>query len=595
MNQIVKLSKAKTSKKIDLILENPFLKLTNVYVRSINEGNFQEKRTAFESIQITVKITHSTSGKSESHPIYIGHQLYSPQGESQLGVVPVNKIFIWDAKFSQAEFDYNRGEDEIEIHYTITNDEIDLKHPLAAFTNHINQTDNIKILFSAPYGQGKSTFLNYFFSENQKSFEVFTVFPVNYSISHNEDVFKYIKVELLFQLLKKEVDFDKISFSYFSTAMAFFKKDPAKILSPLLYLLPKVGKSVYDLYKELSKLGKEISDYHDAFQIDEKQQAIKFMRSMYDKEGSVFEDNFFTQLIRQLLSQLAQNTKRKNVLIIEDLDRMDPDHIFRILNVFAAHFDSLEYTNGVSNKFGFDKIIIVADYNNIKHTFSYRYGPNVQFDGYINKYYSKGPFYYDNKDAISELVSKIINNLSDRPFKLASDLFKQVLNDFVSLEHLTLRDLIKLSKVDSNSIITRNFQTPSRKSKGFYNNFLYFKLISYLSKIFDIDTIIGKFRQSRSMADNNENFKYKSFVGYGFPALVITKTDVTGMHSTIFKSNKYSFSVSSSIDESGSFHYYDVINPQNAGQPLNSDFGVDDFYEMLALNAERYRDLRGLE
>ena len=42
--------------------------------------------------------------------------------------------------------------------------------------------------------------------------------------------------------------------------------------------------------------------------------------------------------------------KKKNVLVIDDLDRIDPEHIFRILNILSVHnnhFDS-------ENKFSFD-------------------------------------------------------------------------------------------------------------------------------------------------------------------------------------------------------------------------------------------------
>ena len=52
---------------------------------------------------------------------------------------------------------------------------------------------------------------------------------------------------------------------------------------------------------------------------------LQFVEELYDKEGSLFEDNFFTQLIRQLLTRVKNEENKPNVLIIEDLDRMDPD------------------------------------------------------------------------------------------------------------------------------------------------------------------------------------------------------------------------------------------------------------------------------
>lgn len=53
----------------------------------------------------------------------------------------------------------------------------------------------------------------------------------------------------------------------------------------------------------------------------------------------------------------------KSVLIIEDLDRIDPTHLFRIMNVLSSQVDNPYYSEVPnSNKFGFDKIILGMDY-----------------------------------------------------------------------------------------------------------------------------------------------------------------------------------------------------------------------------------------
>ena len=74
--------------------------------------------------------------------------------------------------------------------------------------------------------------------------------------------------------------------------------------------------------------------------------------------------------------------EKRKVLIIDDLDRMDPDHIFRIMNVFAAQFDHERFGY---NKFAFDKVIIVCDLDNLRNLFAHKYGSNVDFSGYIDK------------------------------------------------------------------------------------------------------------------------------------------------------------------------------------------------------------------
>ena len=80
--------------------------------------------------------------------------------------------------------------------------------------------------------------------------------------------------------------------------------------------------------------------------------------------------------------------KVTTVLLIDDLDRLDPEHVFRLFNIFSAHYDDVTE----SNKFGFDKIIFVCDINNIQQMFNHRYGINVEFNGYIDKFYSSEIF-----------------------------------------------------------------------------------------------------------------------------------------------------------------------------------------------------------
>lgn len=81
--------------------------------------------------------------------------------------------------------------------------------PTRDFHTHL-QEDNFRILFSGIYGIGKTTFLKYFFdqkfqSESMEGIKYETIFltPVNYSICNNEDIFKYIKADILCDLCNR--------------------------------------------------------------------------------------------------------------------------------------------------------------------------------------------------------------------------------------------------------------------------------------------------------------------------------------------------------------------------------------------------------
>lgn len=95
-----------------------------------------------------------------------------------------------------------------------------------------------------------------------------------------------------------------------------------------------------------------------------------------------------------------EHPDKKIVLVIEDMDRMDPAHLFRILNVFSAHID-YNYRFGVNsnqpfvgNKFGLNKVVFVMSFENTEHIFHHLYGEGSDFNGYISKFCSSNIFCY---------------------------------------------------------------------------------------------------------------------------------------------------------------------------------------------------------
>ena len=55
----------------------------------------------------------------------------------------------------------------------------------------------------------------------------------------------------------------------------------------------------------------------------------------------IYENDVVTQIIRDnLKSWKNDNPDKKIVLLFEDMDRIDPAHIFRILNVLSAQMDN---------------------------------------------------------------------------------------------------------------------------------------------------------------------------------------------------------------------------------------------------------------
>lgn len=122
--------------------------------------------------------------------------------------------------------------------------------------------------------------------------------------------------------------------------------------------------------------------------------ADDYLNGFYGKSGSISECDAFTCLIQKSL----EHKRAKSVLVIEDLDRIDPAHLFRIMNVLSSQVDNPYYLgNPNGNKFGFDKVILVMDYDIARHIFHHFYGNKANYEGYMNKFLNSIPFHFSIK------------------------------------------------------------------------------------------------------------------------------------------------------------------------------------------------------
>jgi len=418
--------------------------------------------------------------------------------------------------------------------------EIPITKPAVDFDQHLATQENERIIFSAKFGNGKTYFLKKFF-ENNPSYDAIHLFPIKYSVASNEDIFELIKYDVLFNLLGKDVEFEKINIPHIDTLLSFAGNNAHEIIAPFIKLIPSLGNSVFSIYEKLYSLYNDYLKAHEAIQINEEQKAIEYLRSFTQVKGNIYEEDFFTQLIKDLVNQLKKTIEgtvenKKTVLIIDDLDRIDPDHIFRILNVFSAHFDVDK--NG--NKFDFDKIILVCDIVNIRKIFSNRFGADVDFTGYIDKFYSKEVFLFDNRDLVVESINDVLNtivlpknfaNLSIfKPQHPAMVNLSYILCGFIYYDAINLRTIVKLENTPYNPKIYQP-KLPLISHRYTNNSFDILLIIDFLFYLFsDIDQII-------EACDKCKIFTTKSYDVYtksSFPRFILPLLDIE-QHQ--FKSN----------------------------------------------------------
>ena len=325
----------------------------------------------------------------------------------------------------------------------ITLDRINISGKLKDFAQYLETTD--RIILSAKFGDGKTYLLNELRKDEamQNKYEFFTIYPVNYSVAKNEDVFEYIKRDIIVQLherkLLENIDLNALF------ASVLISDDFTSVVSFLLSFV-----SMGEFYNKVYHKFLEIKNKYD----EKKHTADKYLSKFANTAGCIYEEDGYTTLIRMAIEWISQDHSlngeerkaKKPVLIIEDLDRLDPKHLFRILNVVSAHIDDNKKPDIVGNKFGFNNIVLVMDYDVTKHIFHHFYGAQACYEGYMSKFLSREPFRYS---IISIMIRAFEAQLGE---KLGiHDLLPHLQHFREKLAGSSLRDLYKLTQFDTDS------------------------------------------------------------------------------------------------------------------------------------------------
>ena len=333
--------------------------------------------------------------------------------------------------------------------------EIEISELFPNFDNHLKIENNSRIIFSGKFGIGKTYFLNEFFKNKQNEYDVFHLFPVNYQISSNENILEFLKYDILIELIQKDKDIfkndDKTDIGMIENIKEYIKKDfnmnsfLKGTIDHIIDPIPKIGKTLGRPLKSILEFDKKFQEFKEGDK--------KIIADFLEKNNN--ETDCLSQILKSKIEQSKKD--KQSVLILDDLERIDPAHIFRILNVFSAHFDL--QNNELKNKFGFDKIILVADCKNLKSIFHHIYGRDTDYNGYFDKFYSIEIFEFNNEKIITNFVNEIISKfktensielkeaLQKRSFlrNFLSDILKSSL-ELQGKEKLNLRQLLKGTK-----------------------------------------------------------------------------------------------------------------------------------------------------
>jgi hypothetical protein len=359
------------------------------------------------------------------------------------------------------------------------------------FTQYLDLGDNERIIFSGKFGSGKTTFLNSYFDARYEKYLTIKLYPVHYSVSLNEDIFEFIKFDIIFQLLAQNIIQEGAKFSNGELAMKFIAKRLYPSLAKFIRFIPVIGKDISGILETIKEIIKEAEEFKKKENKNEYTEATAFLNAIEEQIGSPYERNRITELINNFLDY-AKKQRKKTVLLIDDFDRIDPEHTFRLLNVFASQCDN-DFNGG--KKFLFDHIVIVCDIDNIRNIYHHKYGMNTDFTGYIDKFYSKQIFNFDIRsefvDRLLKFLSPLINKYNkDSNYSFETTFIKIICLELIKLGEINLRHAhnIGIIRPLSNSY-TINDVTISPSMSGIM-------LLNILAALFDeqgLNTLIEKY------------------------------------------------------------------------------------------------------
>ena len=102
-------------------------------------------------------------------------------------------------------------------------------------------SENNRCILSAPFGEGKSYFLNEFIKSQVDEYDFITIYPTNNQICDNRDVLEYIKRDILFGLITLD---EAIIDGFDSTKLSILRKAILESKESVAECIPDINASV---------------------------------------------------------------------------------------------------------------------------------------------------------------------------------------------------------------------------------------------------------------------------------------------------------------------------------------------------------------
>ena len=284
---------------------------------------------------------------------------------------------------------------------------------LTAFYQHLNAADVSRTIFSVKLGEGKNEFIDKFKEKYNDRYTFYTLSPINYEVAANEQIVEYVKRDLLFQLVLDGTLNTDIVVPDHILLQWYFNEKTIDVVKDVMRFAPSVlrdGSQLGVLLKGAIALTEGFASQCKKFKgLKENIEEAKFekLTESAAEMSNTTDDVGELDPMSWLIMRSIMGLKRKPVLIIEDLDRIEPMQLFGIFNIFSVRTEKKIASKGTKNangskenepdrtlnKFGFAKIIFMMDTIAIGTIFRNYYG-EANYEGYIKEFVSKNIFFH---------------------------------------------------------------------------------------------------------------------------------------------------------------------------------------------------------
>lgn len=101
---------------------------------------------------------------------------------------------------------------------------------------------NSRCILSAKFGNGKSYFISSFIKEYSNDYLFIPIYPVNYQVMDNKDIFELIKRDILIKLLSsEEININEIELNAASLFYYFFTNNQEDKFLDILSIIPDIS------------------------------------------------------------------------------------------------------------------------------------------------------------------------------------------------------------------------------------------------------------------------------------------------------------------------------------------------------------------